>query len=162
MALGLGLIGLAALLLLTLRPIGSLRAYVILSASMRPSLQPGALVVTKRLPTEGYREGDMVTFRLPTQGGTIVTHRIVRRYVTTDGIFMVRTKGDANPGEDSWTITSDNIIGRSVLVLPWLGYLLIFLRTRPGFVMGAITFFVVFVWREVRYLVRTVNERGAV
>ena len=51
----------------------------------------------------------------------VVTHRAMQ-IEKKDGIINIQTKGDANEDADSYTVTSDDVIGEMVFVLPYLGY----------------------------------------
>ena len=61
-----------------------------------------------------------------------------------------KTKGDANPNEDPWTLTSDHIIGRVMFKVPFLGTTILFLRTPQGLVVLAILLVAWIVYSYVR------------
>ena len=105
----LGLMLVMALVLLIPGLFG-IRPYVVYSGSMEPEIPTGAVVFTK----EGEfspKKGDIITFH---NGDTVVTHRVVKK---EKDIFI--TKGDAN--------------GRVVFHLPYLGYVIHFLKARIPF-----------------------------
>ena len=103
---------------------GTLQFLIVLSGSMNPLMQPGDMVVVRTMPPEDVRVGDVITFHDP--AGTenvIVTHRAIG-IEEEDGIINIHTKGDANEDVDTYTVTSDDVIGEMVFVIPFLGYAL--------------------------------------
>ena len=59
---------------------------------------------------------------------TVVTHRVVKK---EEGTFI--TKGDANKNADPIPVAKSQIIGRVVFCLPYLGYIIYFLKARIPF-----------------------------
>lgn len=101
--------------------------YVVLSGSMEPSIMTGALVVVNTNDT-AVGEGDIIAFTVDRDeadttydtDATTVTHRIVK--VNADGSYT--TKGDNNETEDAKHINPSQVIGKYVLNVPELGYVL--------------------------------------
>lgn len=100
---------------------------------MSPSIRTGDLIITRPLPAEEIKAGDIITFLSPLDGKP-VTHRVVR-LIARDGEIFFRTKGDANEDEDPFIVPSRNVIGKVALRLPLLGRLLMFLKSRIGFLL---------------------------
>lgn len=124
----LGLMLVTALVLL-LPGLFGVRPYVVYSGSMEPEIPTGAVVFTK----EGDfspKTGDIITFH---NGDTVVTHRIVKK---ENRIFI--TKGDANKTADPVPVKASQIIGRVVFYLPYLGYVIHFLKARIPFAAASI------------------------
>lgn len=119
--------------LLSTHTLGGWRLAVVLSGSMEPTIPTGSLVLTHAEQSNQYQVGDIVSFIAPTHGYPRVTHRIIQLYRSLNGRQLVRTKGDANKGEDTWLLSREGILGKSVLVVPRLGYLLWTLHTPIGF-----------------------------
>lgn len=94
----------------------------VLSGSMEPAVSTGDLIVIHR--QEHYETGDIITF---SDEGAYTTHRIVS---AEDGEFY--TKGDANSIADGYPVASSEIIGRVILVIPFAGRVILFLRTPGG------------------------------
>lgn len=119
----LGLMLVIALLLLLPGLFGA-RPYVVYSGSMEPEIPTGAVVFTKE---EDFspKIGDIITFH---NGDTVVTHRIIKK---ENSIFI--TKGDANKTADPVPVKASQIIGRVVFYLPYLGYVIHFLKARIPF-----------------------------
>ncbi len=97
--------------LVALFQIAGLHAFVVLTGSMKPSVNPGDLVLVEK--EDHYNVGDIIVFS--TQG-TIIVHRIH----SVEDKYII-TKGDANNYIDPWKIRSDKIIGKTFAVLPYIG-----------------------------------------
>jgi signal peptidase len=133
-------------------PFYGISARVVLSGSMGNALPTGSIVFNRAIPAQEYRVGDVVTFSVPSQPKTTVTHRIVRLYTSALGLPMVDTKGDANPNGDSWSLSLGSIQGKKIFFIPGLGYPLQLIKTPVGFLTFALITFVVLVHLELRYL----------
>ncbi|MCX6811294.1 MAG: signal peptidase I, partial [Candidatus Berkelbacteria bacterium] len=103
-----------------------LRIYIVRSGSMAPTLKAGDLIFSKKQDT--YSVGDIVTYipRGESKNIESITHRIVD---TKDSNFI--TKGDANPSEDSESVTPKQVKGRYVFRVPSFGYVVAFAKTTP-------------------------------
>jgi signal peptidase I len=108
-----------------------LRPVAIYSGSMEPRLPVGALAAVEPVAANDIRVGDVITFSDPKVRGRLVTHRVVEILQREDGRGLaVRTKGDANPTRDPWTIALPHGAGRVEHVVPWLGYAAVYAQTR--------------------------------
>jgi len=76
--------------------------------SMNPTLVEPEMVEVKPYTDRAPRVGDVIYFHAPTDDRDIA-HRITA--ITPAGI---RTRGDNNPGDDSWLIQPRDIVGRVV------------------------------------------------
>lgn len=101
---------------------GGLRPLTVMSGSMEPSIKTGsvAIIETNLTDFKDIEKGDIITFDI---GGSFVTHRAVD--ITEDGIF---TKGDANNARDPWIVTNDNYYGKELFSIPYIGFLIVFIR----------------------------------
>lgn len=86
---------------------------------MENAILTGSVVVVNTRDTDA-EVGDIITF---TYGKDLVTHRVVE--IKNDEYI---TKGDANQIVDSNPVTKEQIKGIVLGDLPYLGYLIIFLR----------------------------------
>ena len=97
---------------------------------MYPTILPGSIVITKTAAP--YQIDDIVSFTLKEgEIQRIVVHRIID--VTEDGFII---KGDNNPSKDPGFPTEDDIRGKVVYVVPYVGELLALLRN-PIVLFGA-------------------------
>ena len=99
------------------------------SGSMRPTIPIGGLVLDRAIPSKDVRVGDVITFSDPYVKGRLVTHRVIHILQTPHGLAY-RTKGDANPGRDPWTIRLTGQVGRVSFGVPVAGYILFYAHTR--------------------------------
>jgi len=107
-----------------------IQSFVVLSGSMQPTIPVGGIVYTQMQAS--YQKGDIVAFK---SGDVNVTHRIVD--VENDGSFV--TRGDANNASDSKTVAVNDILGKELVFLPYVGNMIIFLKTPIGF-FGSVVF----------------------
>jgi signal peptidase len=96
---------------------------------MRPTLGVGSLAFVRALDASAVRNGDVITFSDPYVKGRLVTHRVVQIIQTSRGPAY-RTKGDANPTRDPWTIRLNGTVGRLAFHVPLAGYALVYAHTR--------------------------------
>jgi signal peptidase len=124
----------------------------VVSGSMEPELRVGSLVVTRPVEPEELEAGDIITFRAVSGSETTITHRIVD--IGHNSPLYFRTKGDACDKPDPFAVSSQNLIGKVGLHIPYCGYLVEFLKTPPGFVFSIVipgilvlVLYIVSVWR---------------
>ncbi len=100
-------------------------AYTIVSPSMVPTIDVRDVIITKRVEVDNVDIGDVVTFTSadPLYKGVTITHRVVGFVESSSGETMLRTKGDNNNAEDSALVGSDELIGKVVLIIPFIGYI---------------------------------------
>lgn len=107
------------------------QARIVQSGSMEPAISTGALVVVHQQAQ--YSVGDVITFT--TSGSDIpTTHRIMSDGLQ-QGELVYYTKGDANNNQDLEPVTLAQILGRVLISIPYLGYVLDFARQPLGFVL---------------------------
>ena len=105
------------------------RPVAVYSGSMRPTIPVGGLALDRVVPAKDVRVGDVITFSDPYVRGRMVTHRVAQIIPTPHGLAY-RTKGDANPARDPWTIKLNAQVGRVAFSLPVTGYVLVYAHTR--------------------------------
>jgi signal peptidase len=88
----------------------------------------GSVVVIKPVDPETLKIGDIICFTLTEP--TSITHRIIN--ITDEGFI---TKGDANEDPDQWIVKKENVIGKVILTVPFIGYIGYFVRTPIGFIL---------------------------
>lgn len=121
---------------------------IVMSGSMEPAIQTGALVFTNTHAKEP-KIGDIITFQLM---DTRVTHRVVRM---EKGKFV--TKGDANELEDGTGVARSQLIGTVIFSLPYLGYAAAFLKTKDAWIMIGVSLVCYFLYHQIR--LRKTKER---
>lgn len=93
---------------------------IVLSGSMEPVIMPGDVVIVGLVDSDAIALGDILSFwRHTDEKDIIITHRVIG--VDADrGTFT--TKGDNNNAADSVVLEKGDIIGRTVFLIPYLGY----------------------------------------
>ncbi|MFE4503760.1 signal peptidase I [Rhodococcus sp. NPDC056743] len=114
------MVGILAVMVVVPRLTGS-TAYTVLTGSMEPAMPPGTLVVVKPTPSEDLATGDVITFQPVSGDPAVVTHRIEGIYYTAEGERQIHTRGDANNVADSWSLVPEQIRGRVIYTVPYLG-----------------------------------------
>jgi signal peptidase I len=117
--------------LVTVPRVAGVTPFTVLTGSMRPALDPGDVVLSRRSSPLDVRPGDVVTFHDPSRDGELVTHRVegMRR---RDGVMTFVTKGDANDVSERWSVPVDGTIGRAALRVPDVGHVLQWAGSREG------------------------------
>lgn len=109
---------------------GHYLSFLVRSGSMEPTIIAGDIILIKNNPP--YKKNDVVTFR--DQTNRIVTHRIIQ-VAGNESTPMYLTKGDANRSIDSGKVSLENILGKVVLVIPKIGFLVNFTKSMPGLII---------------------------
>ncbi|MEZ3145331.1 signal peptidase I [Halobaculum sp. MBLA0143] len=139
--------------------VGADQSYTVVSGSMEPTIGAGDVVIVRQVPPDRIGAGDIVTFRH--DGGRLpTTHRVVER-VTQDGELYFRTKGDANEEADPQAVASDQIIGRVLVTLPFVGHVVQFGSTTAGFVSFVVAPLTLLVVTELLSVVRSDGGSGS-
>lgn len=125
------LISVVGLFLMTALPIpGNVAMKIVQSGSMEPAIMTGSIVVV--YPASSYGINDVITFT-SSSANVPTTHRIVALKGEGGNIFV--TKGDANEEADTETTIRADILGKVVLSVPYVGYILDFARKPLGFML---------------------------
>lgn len=115
----------------------------VLTGSMEPAIPVGSIVITKE--QSSYEMEDIISFQ---EEGAIITHRIIsidrERYIT---------KGDANNVADTEEVQQKQILGKVILTIPLLGYLVMWLMSPVGIIS---LFIIIGIW-----YIATGRNRGA-
>lgn len=100
---------------------------IVLSGSMEPTLQVNDVVVFHE--QDQYETGDIIAFT-DDSAHHAITHRIVE--MNDEGY---RTQGDANNVADASLVQTEQVIGKVVCSLPYVGSVLSFVQTPYGFLL---------------------------
>ncbi len=141
-------IALALLMIGTVVPFAGYQVRLVATGSMTPTMPVGAAVFVHKVAS--YNPGDVITFQRPSENRP-TTHRIVSAEVQS-GVIYYTTKGDANDAPDQLPIAEPDVIGRVFLAVPYLGYILDFVRKPLGFMLLiGVPFLAVLIeeWRKV-------------
>lgn len=108
---------------------GGLKLLVVQSGSMEPTIKTGSVILIKKQDTYGI--GDVISF---VEGGKDSTTHRVTKTATINNKEVFSTKGDANQAGDREAISIDNVLGKTVFAVPYLGYIVAFTKTQMGFI----------------------------
>jgi signal peptidase len=100
--------------------LGPFRFFSVLTSSMEPAVSQGSVIVTVEPDERDLEKGDIVTFMPAEASATLVTHRI-SKVGPNPGSYI--TRGDANAVDDR-EIIFDQIIGKHVFTIPFLGLMI--------------------------------------
>ncbi|MCL6579865.1 MAG: signal peptidase I [Candidatus Bathyarchaeota archaeon] len=123
------------------------------TGSMEPAIPVGSIVVIKPANPETLKVGEIICFKIESESSTTVTHRIFN--ITDEGFI---TKGDANEDPDQWIVREENVIGKVIAVIPFLGYLGYFVRTPIGFILLIIIPASIIIILEIRNIVKELKK----
>ena len=115
MLVALGVVGLGASVV---PRVMGMQSYAIISGSMEPAYPTGSLVYAEPAEGAALQAGDVAAFW---RDQDVIVHR-VRENVSAEGELV--TKGDPVPYQ--------NVLGRVVFSVPYVGYFLIALGSTPG------------------------------
>lgn len=103
------LLAVAALLLTVAMRTDAVRVSRVLTGSMAPYIDSGALVAARPHQADDIEPGQVVMFLPPapfgTPGGAPIAHRVTQ-VTRENGDVLIHTKGDANATEDPWTLNA--------------------------------------------------------
>jgi len=102
------------------------KVFIDKTGSMLPAIRPGSVIFAQK--TNSYKIGDIITF----QSDPISTTHRIYKIINRNGRDFFITKGDKNDALDNYLIPHEKIIGKVKIIIPFLGYLLIFLKTHLG------------------------------
>ena len=125
------------------------KIFAVKSGSMEPKIKIGSLIVIQ--PQENYQVGDIVSFHsefLKTDKD-VITHRI-DKITEQNGLKLYSTKGDANQSADLKQTPKDQIIGKYRFKIPFLGYILSFIKTATGLILIIIIPGTIIIYEELK------------
>ncbi|SDI46649.1 signal peptidase, endoplasmic reticulum-type [Natribacillus halophilus] len=130
----------------------------VLSGSMEPDIQTGSVIAIEATDqSREYSEGDVITYAIPDDPDTYVTHRVVD-VQQNEGEISYVTQGDNSSTPDRDPVQSEQVVGHyNGITIPYLGYAvdyaksdqgIVLMLIAPGFLLLISSF--VQVWRIVR------------
>jgi len=107
--------------------------YMVRSESMTPAILMGDMIITG--PPDSQINGEV-------KPGTVVTYErskelITHRVLSIEGDNLV-TKGDATEDPDPWPVTKSDIRGIYLFKIPYVGFMLNFIRSKLGWFVSII------------------------
>ena len=100
---------------------GDIIPLAVLSGSMDPMMRVGDMIIVAKVNPEAVEPGDIIAFKDPAgRKNIIITHRVIA-YDEDGGGF--KTKGDACEDPDQFIVKQEDVVGKSVFLVPFVGYL---------------------------------------
>lgn len=152
-----GIALIAIFLIVSILPIpGNYEMKIVLSGSMEPAIKTGSIIIVK--PESDYRIGDVISFGKDTKKDIPTTHRIYDIKVNGGKEYYI-TKGDANNASDSREISKKQIIGKVVLDIPYLGYIIAEAKQPIGFALIIIIPALIIIFDESRKIYGEIKRK---
>lgn len=137
--------------------------------SMQPVIYEGDMVIIQGTAPENLVIDDIILFYKITETWgaenfqtmeTPVLHRIVESLKVGDHWYYM-TQGDHNPTLDEWLVPDEGVVGKAILILPKIGFVLAWLGTfQAKIFLIALIIFVTFVLPSVRPKKKQSNSLG--
>jgi signal peptidase len=127
-----------------------------ISNSMYPTLKVGDLLIVQG-GLNGVdiradpKNGDIIVFRHPYSSNEFVVHRAIEKY-EREGVWYFITKGDNNLYPDSWRISERDLIGKVIFVIPYIGYVKIYLGNEIGLSIIVVLLIVFVIFENLDFL----------
>ena len=117
--------------------LGGYHFYEVLTSSMESVYPKGSLVIVKTVDPRELMVGDDITFFRNI--GAPITHRIVEIKEEYEGITKRAfvTKGVDNVMADADPVLEDNVIGKVIISIPFMGVALSWMRSNVDIVISA-------------------------
>lgn len=103
----------------------NLHSFTNISNSMNPAINTGCISIVQK--DDSYQIGDIIAYRIKDNDPEIITHRIMGI-----GGNVYTTKGDANQVYDREIVLPRLVIGKVILIIPYLGSLITFTKSPTG------------------------------
>lgn len=120
-----------AILLVGLKFVG-MDILIVLSPSMEPEYPTGSLIYLVDVDPSTLKVNDVITYRLSSTA--TATHRIMEIIPDEEdpSIVRFRMKGDNNDSYDKKLVEFEQVEGKVVFCIPYLGYVARYIQRPPG------------------------------
>ena len=145
------------LLIVSVFPItGNYKMMIVQSGSMEPAIKMGSIVMVK--PVDDYKINDVISFGEATKTKAPTTHRIYDMKVQ-GGEPIYITKGDANDAPDTKEIRKEDIVGKVLFSVPFVGYAVDFAKKPIGFALIIIVPATLIIIDEIKKIFGEIKKR---
>jgi len=150
------IVAIACLLIISTFPItGNIEVKIVQSGSMEPTIKTGGIVVIK--PMDNYKIGDVITFK-KARTQEPITHRIHDMKISEGNPYYI-TKGDANNAPDQREISKDEVLGKVLVSVPYLGYAVDFAQKPLGFALIIIIPAFLIIFDEIKNIIKKIRKK---
>lgn len=91
---------------------------VVITASMQPLINPGDIVIIDSSSVASIKVGDIIQYKIKDYN---VVHRVVKILDDSNGISLI-LKGDNNLNVDRDPVKEDQLVGKIIYHVPYIGY----------------------------------------
>ena len=102
------------------------RIYIVETGSMLPEIKIDSMIIVREMGAEKINIGDIITY-YGHSGENKITHRVVA--IENNGEYFI-TRGDANNVDDPLPVTEENLIGKVIFHIPYIGLLFKFITNK--------------------------------
>lgn len=107
------------------------------------TLHDGDLVLLQGVDPKDISNGTIIVYR--DSSGRFIIHRVINIKTDAYGKLYFTTKGDGNPSPDQNDVPQENVIGRVICRVPWIGKIALFMRNSfVAFIVIAIILLLIF------------------
>ena len=128
--------------------------FAVTGGSMEPEIKTGALLFTQNVPADQIQVGDTITF---SDGDHYTTHEVIG-VESSNGETLFRTQGTANNSPDPGTVTEDELQGKKLFSIPFLGYFIVWAGTLQGLLILVVLPGLLLIASEATSLFRELKE----
>ena len=116
------------------------------SDDMEPSIKAGEIIVIKKVNPAELKKGDVITYRCEVGGnkGNDITHQISKEPYEFNGEYYFTTRSLSMGAVDDPEIKDDQIIGKAIYLIPYLGTMYDFFTNWYGMVALAVVLIILF------------------
>jgi signal peptidase len=121
--------------------------FIIMSGSMTPSIKIDSVILVRNIEFKSIKKGDIITFKTD----NVITHRVVDKSQDNEGQYYLQTKGDANNINDEFKIYENNVIGKVVFTIPYIGKIIRFIKSWQFILTFLIVLIMLIVLKHVKF-----------
>ncbi|QGA80211.1 signal peptidase I [Candidatus Nanohalobium constans] len=103
-----------------------INGFIVQSGSMEPEIMTGSVLFTKATNPDKIQEGDTITYK---DGDIHTTHKVINKE-TSENQTTFKTKGIANKAADPGRINAEQVVGKKIFSIPYLGYIITLTGTK--------------------------------
>lgn len=89
----------------------------IATASMYPEIEVGDVAIVKKCTINDINVGDVIEYKIENQS---IVHRVTKKEIE-DNVFKITTKGDNNNSEDAKPVYEEQITGKVIFKIKYIG-----------------------------------------
>jgi signal peptidase I len=104
-------------------------SFIVSSGSMEPEIRTGSVIYTVETEASQIKINDTITFRT---GNGFTTHKVID--LRSDEEVSFKTKGVANEEPDPGWVSEEQVVGKVVFTVPFIGYILDWAGTFYGMI----------------------------